>query len=209
MPSSSRAAIERDWQSIRLQHPDASIEMFTGDLSSPQAVAHALENVDIVYHVAAGMRGSAADLFLNSVVASKNLLEALLPHPDIKVVLISSFGVYGTTGLPRGHILTEKTPLETSPEKRDLYSYAKLRQEQLFWEYRERSPYPLVVLRPGVIYGPSGSAISSRVGLNLFGIFLQLGGKNRLPLSYVDNCADAIVTAGPEPAVSWPGLQRS
>jgi nucleoside-diphosphate-sugar epimerase len=191
-PGSDRTRLE----AILKHVPHAPLELFTGTLSSAQAIKPALEGVDIVYHVAAGMRGSPADLFLSSVVASKNLLDALETFPETKVVHVSSFGVYGTSGLPRGHILTEETPLETAPERRDLYSYAKLRQEQLFWEYRERRPYPLVVLRPGVIYGPGGSAISSRVGLNLFGLFLNLGGTNLLPLSYVDNCAEAIAIAG-------------
>ena len=108
-------------------------------------------------------------------------------------------GVYGVADLPRGHVVTEQTPLEQFPEKRDLYSYAKLRQERLFREYQEKHGFPLVILRPGVIYGPSGSALSSRIGLNLFGVFLHLGGRNVIPLSYVVNCAEAIVVAGQSP----------
>ena len=183
-------------EALQQQHPGVSLEIFVGSLNSPQSAATVIQNVDVIYHAAAGMRGSAADLFLNSVVASKNLLEALVSKGVRKVVLISSFGVYGVGDLPRGHTVTETTPLETHPEKRDLYSYAKLRQEMLFWEYQRRFQLPLVVLRPGVIYGPAGSAISSRVGLNLFGIFLHLGGKNLLPLSHVQNCAEAVVIAG-------------
>jgi nucleoside-diphosphate-sugar epimerase len=149
-----------------------------------------------VYHLAAGTGGAAADLFLSSVVASKNLLEAVVRRGGIRIVLVSSFGVYGVAELPWGAVVHEETPLEPHPEKRDLYSYAKLRQEQLFWEYQERHRLPLVVLRPGVIYGPRGTAISGRVGINLFGLFLHLGGRNVLPLSYVENCAEAIVVAG-------------
>jgi nucleoside-diphosphate-sugar epimerase len=99
----------------------------------------------------------------------------------------------------RGDLVDESTPLEVHPEKRDLYAHVKLRQELLFRERCERDRFELVILRPGVIYGPGGSAFSSRVGLNLFGVFLALGGKNALPLSYVDNCADAIVLAGRSP----------
>jgi nucleoside-diphosphate-sugar epimerase len=76
-----------------------------------------------------------------------------------------------------------------------VYSHSKLRQEQLFWEYREKYGFELVVLRPGVIYGPGGGHFSNRVGLSLFGRFLHLGGDNLLPLTYVDNCAEAIVAA--------------
>jgi nucleoside-diphosphate-sugar epimerase len=65
----------------------------------------------------------------------------------------------------------------------------------LFWEYRDRFGLELVVLRPGVIYGPGGGHFSNRVGLSMFGMFLHLGGSNLLPLTYVENCAEAIVVA--------------
>ena len=38
--------------------------------------------------------------------------------------------------------------------------------------------------------------MTGRVGINTFGLFLHLGGSNRIPLTYVDNCAEAIVLAG-------------
>ncbi|HVY45025.1 MAG TPA: NAD(P)-dependent oxidoreductase, partial [Minicystis sp.] len=116
-----------------------------------------------------------------------------------RVVLVSSFGVYGVADLPRGAVVDEDTPLEPHPARRDVYSQAKLRQEKLFRDYERRHGLSLVVLRPGVIYGPRGPALSSRVGLNLAGLFLSLGGGNTLPLSYVDNCAEAIALAAEKP----------
>src|SRR4029077_12631904 len=38
--------------------------------------------------------------------------------------------------------------------------------------------------------------VPGRVGIDTFGVFLHIGHGNRLPLTYVDNCADAIVLAG-------------
>jgi nucleoside-diphosphate-sugar epimerase len=174
-----------------------ALEIVVGSLGSKDAAAKAIEGVSVVYHLAAAMGGPAADMFLNTVVGSKNLLEAIAHSGrTIKVVLVSSFGVYGVADLPRGHQVTEGTPLESQPARRDLYSQSKLRQEKLFWEYQARYQFPLTVLRPGVIYGPGGNSFSSRVGMNLLGVFLHLGGENVLPLSYVDNCAEAIVIAG-------------
>jgi nucleoside-diphosphate-sugar epimerase len=89
--------------------------------------------------------------------------------------------------------------LENHPEKRDVYSHAKWRQEKLFRDYRTEHDLPLVIIRPGVIYGPGGGAMSARIGLNLFGLFLHLGDNNTIPLTYVDNCAEAIVVAGSAP----------
>jgi 2-alkyl-3-oxoalkanoate reductase len=179
-------------------------EIFEGTLNSAAEFVPALEGVSTIYHVAAGTSGSAADLFLSSVVASRNLLEAVrLAVGETgewpRIVLVSSFSVYGVAHLKRGTLIDEEAPLETQPENRDNYGFAKLRQERLFWEYREKRPFPLVVLRPGVIYGPGGSPFSARVGLSLGGLFLHLGGSNLLPLTYVENCAEAIVVAGQNP----------
>ncbi len=172
-------------------------EVVMGSLNSVAAVTPLLEGVDIVYHLAAGMRGAPADLTLNGVVASKKLLDAVVgTGRPVRLVLVSSLSVYGVAELPGGSIIDEKIPLETHPERRDAYGQVKLRQERLFWEYSERHGLPLTVLRPGVIYGPAGSPFSGRVGLRFGSLMLHFGGGNTLPLSYVDNCADAIVLAG-------------
>jgi nucleoside-diphosphate-sugar epimerase len=185
-------------EAARGEYPDAAIEICHGNLVSREDAAAGVSGVDVVYHLAATMKGSPAEIFLNSVVTSKNLLDAL--HGRIKrVVLISSFGVYGVADLPPGDLVDENTPLENRPEKRDVYSHAKWRQEKLFRDYRAKHDLPLVIIRPGVIYGPGGGAMSARVGLNLFGLFLHLGNNNLLPLTYVDNCAEAIVVAGKAP----------
>jgi nucleoside-diphosphate-sugar epimerase len=47
-----------------------------------------------------------------------------------------------------------------------------------------------------VIYGPGGTALTTRIGIEVFGTLFHFGRNNALPLTYVDNCADAIVTAG-------------
>ena len=183
-------------QTMLARHPGQG-EMVVGSLSTKAASARLLEGVDVVYHLAAGMRGTPADLSLNTVVASKRLLEAVAEtRRAVRLVLVSSFSVYGVAGLPWGSVIDEQTPLEAHPERRDAYAQVKLRQERLFHEYEERHGLPLTVLRPGVIYGPGGSPFSSRVGLSVGGLLLHFGGGNVLPLSYMDNCADAIILAG-------------
>jgi nucleoside-diphosphate-sugar epimerase len=175
----------------------AKIELRQGSLATKEDAARLLEGCDTVYHLAAAMSGAAADMFLGTVVSTRNLLEAAASRPKPpKIVLCSSFAVYGVADLPRGTVVDERTPLENHPELRDPYSQSKLKQEQLVWEYGEKRNVPVTVVRPGVIFGPNGPAMSSRVGLNLFGVFLHLGGDNALPLTFVDNCADAIVVAG-------------
>jgi nucleoside-diphosphate-sugar epimerase len=193
----ARAGARRDRiEAAAARHPEARVEYLPANLAARADAIRAAADVDVIYHLAASMKGAPADMFLNTVVSTKYLLEALAARPRARLVLVSSFSVYGVAGLPRGTVVDEHTPLETQPAKRDNYAQAKLRQEQLSREAVGKSIAELVILRPGVIYGEEGGALSARVGLNLFGLFLGLGGKNLLPLSYVQNCAEAIVLAG-------------
>lgn len=192
-PGSDQSRLAR----LEREYP-GGIELSIGTLNIPAECARAVEGVDIVYHLAAATGGAAADMFQNSVVATKNLLEAMLATGrKIRLVFCSSFAVYGVAGLPRGTVVDENTPIEPRPEDRDVYSHTKLRQEQLVWQYHREKGVPTAFVRPGVIYGPGGgSGMSTRVGLNLFGLFLHLGRKNIIPLTYVDNCAEAIAVIG-------------
>ncbi len=178
---------------LQIQYSDR-LEIQRGSLLNDQNCADAVCDVDMIYHLAAATGGAPAEMFLNSSVATDHLLKAVISSGrDIKVVFCSSFSVYGTANLPNNSIIDENTCLEAEPLKRDAYSLTKLYQEKLVREYFERFHLPVAVIRPGVIYGPGLTGISGRVGLNLFGLFLHLGGKNLLPLTYVDNCADAFV----------------
>lgn len=186
---------------IAAQHLDANLEIVSVNLRNPAQIPAALAGCGMVIHAAAALKGSAAEMFMDSVVASRNLLDAIVAtQPTPRVVLVSSFGVFGVANLGRFALVDESTPMETQPQNRDIYSHSKLRQEQLFWEYRVVVPFELVVLRPGVIYGPGGGHFSTRVGLPLFGTFLHLGGRNPLPLTFVENCAEAIVVAALAPS---------
>ena len=185
-------------------HPGSQLELLYGNLRSKSNCARAVADVSLVIHLVAGMKGPPAELFTDSVVVSRNLLEALvarddMPIEDTRVILVSSLGVYGVVPLGRGARIDEMTPLEEHPEQRDTYSHSKLWQEQLFWDFQRKAGFELVVLRPGVVYGPGGGAFSTRVGLQIGPVFFHLGRSNLLPMTYVVNCAGAIVLAATQP----------
>jgi nucleoside-diphosphate-sugar epimerase len=174
------------------------IEIVEGNLLSREACMRAVSGVSVIFHLAAGMDKSFAGCFMNSVLTTRNLLEAgRAGNPAKRFVNVSSFAVYSNLSMPRGSWLDESAPLESEPtERQDPYGYAKLKQEQLVQQYGETHAIPYVILRPGAVFGPGKSSLSGRVGIDTFGPFLHMGGSNELPLTYVDNCADAIVLAG-------------
>jgi len=177
------------------------VELINGDLSNCHDVDHALEGVEVVYHLAAALSGSCSTMFLNTVIPSRTLMEAAAISPVKRFVLISSLGVYGTKTTRRWGTLDETTPVDPHPEQRDIYSFSKIRQESVAWEVRDQLGLPLVVVRPGVIYGPGRSLVTSRVGLSLGPLLIRMGGGQPLPYTYVDNCAAAIVRAGLTPNI--------
>jgi nucleoside-diphosphate-sugar epimerase len=176
----------------------AKLELVIGNLLSRSDCLKATEHVAIVYHLAAGRADMIADAFMNSVVATRNLLEGVINRQDFKrFVNVSSFSVYSNRDKPQGNLLDENCPMERNPEDRgDAYTYGKVKQDELLFEYAGAHKLPYVIVRPGVVYGPGNEYITNRVGIGTFGVFLHLGGSNTIPLTYVDNCADAIVLAG-------------
>ena len=176
-----------------------SVEVITGNLLSREDCNTATKNVTVIFHLAAG-RGekSFPDAFMNSVVTTRNLLEASIQHKCLKrFVNVSSFTVYTNTDKPHGRMLDESCPVETRPQLRgEAYCFAKLKQEEIVADYAKKFGIPCVTVRPGVVYGPGNEAIHGRVGIGTFGVFLHLGGSNAIPFTYVDNCADAIALVG-------------
>ena len=191
-PSSDTTRLE----ALAATYRDRRVEVMIGNLHSATDIGRALVEVDTVYHLASGMRGAPAAIFMDTVVASKRLLDAIVGSPVKRLVLISSLCVYGLADAPIDRLVDEETSLEPHPERRDPYAYAKLRQELLVREHAARAGVELVILRPGTLYGRGGTAFSPRVGLVLAGCLLQFGGSNILPLSHVDNCAEAVALAG-------------
>jgi len=180
------------------------IEVVKGNLLSSEDCLTAAKDVRVVFHLAAGTgEKSFPDAFMNSVVTTRNLLDASLRQRSLRRFLnMSSFVVYTNRDKPQRMLLDESCPVDTHPERRgDAYSFAKIKQDELVVDYGKRYGIPYVIVRPGYIYGPGKKAISGRVGIDTFGIFLHLGGANKIPFTYIDNCTQAIALAGLTPGV--------
>ena len=184
---------------IRNRPQGAQVKVLKGNLLFRQDCEAASKDVALIYHLAAGTgEKSFPDAYMNSVVATRNLLEASLQHARLRrFVLVSSFSVYTNRDKPQGRLLNELCPIEQRPELRgEAYCFGKVRQEQIVSEYGKSFGIPYVFVRPGSVYGDGTQAIPGRVGIDTFGVFLHLGGSNTIPFTYVENCAEAIVLAG-------------
>lgn len=177
---------------------NANVEILQGNLLSPADCLRAAEEVTVVYHLAAGVEKSFPGCYLNSVVTTRNLLEAVLKQQSCKrFVNISSIAVYSNEKIRRGGCLDETCEMDTKlVERYEAYTYGKAKQDEMVLEYAKKYNLPHVIVRPSVVFGPGKAKITDRIGTDTFGIFLHLGLGNHIPLTYRDNCADAIVLAG-------------
>jgi nucleoside-diphosphate-sugar epimerase len=188
---------------ILRRYPEADVEVLTGNLLSREHCQRAAKDVRVIYHLAAGIDKSFAGAFMNSVLTTRNLLDATLQQGVLqRFVNVSSFAVYSNRKLKRGALLDESCEIE-KPVNRpgEAYVYAKIKQDELVFDYSHKHNIPSVTVRPGAVFGPGKRAITGRVGIDTFGVYLHLGGSIRLPLTYIDNCADAIILAGLTPGV--------
>lgn len=171
------------------------VEIVLGDVGNLASVKQALNSIAVLIHAAAGTSGSEHDCKTGTVLGTQNVLEACKTQGIEKLVYISSCSVYGVADYEPHQVVTEESSLERFPERRGHYSASKQRAEALVTEAMKAGDFPIVVLRPGTIYGPGGEIFTPMLGVS-FGdrVFVVFGGgKFVLPLVYVDDVADAVV----------------
>lgn len=169
------------------------IEPVAGDLRQDGAWCEALAQCDAVIHCAAAASGDLATQLAGTVLATENLLAAL-PAGLTRFVHVSSFSVYDF-GAPRLFgTLDETTDLEHHPERRDAYTQTKLLQEEMIRTHCRAHGIPLVVVRPGAIYGPGKDWDFGRA-MTLGRFDLIFAPRSRMRLVHVDDCARALAAA--------------
>jgi nucleoside-diphosphate-sugar epimerase len=169
--------------------------LIRGDLADPASVRTFLEGADVVLHCAAkvGDWGPVEDYRAVNVDALRELLEVCRGRNLRRFVHFSSLGVYAA----RHHYGTDETaPL---PERHvDGYTQTKVEGEHVALEYQQKYGVPVVILRPGFIYGPRDRSVMPKLLDNLRKRMVRYITKNRTRVMntiYVGNLVDATFLA--------------
>lgn len=179
-------------------HPQ--VELVRIDLRRRAGIETYLEGVDAVIHLAAAKAGDFYAQFGGTVLATENLLSAMTAVGLKRLVAISTFSVYDYIAMGTGEKLDENSPLVADPTSRDEYTQTKLLQEKLIREFEKEQAGLVTILRPGVIYGRD-NLWTARLGASIGSKrWLRIGARAKLPLAYVENCAEAIVLAAEQEA---------
>ena len=173
----------------------AGAEVVRHDLQVRAGLTAALDGMDAVVHAAAAMGGTAEEQESVTVDGTTNLLSAMGEAGVGRIVLLSTFAVYDYAAIPRNTALTEESPLEEDFDARSPYVWTKRKQEDLVRAVAEGSDWTWTILRPGVVYGPG------RTWFYHLGVqprpnrWVSYAGGALFPVTYVENCADAVVLA--------------
>jgi predicted dehydrogenase len=168
------------------------VEVFLGDVRRLDDVLEAADGMQVVIHLAAGMKGSPEFIVDTCVRGTKNVAEAALSRGVKRVIYMSSFSVYDLAKLRDGDDITETSPLEEQPENRGAYSVGKRRAEDVALSHLSSATTPWTILRPPVIVGHRHD-IFSPVGSKVGNTLVCLGSpRKRLPLVHVEDVAAAV-----------------
>lgn len=162
------------------------------DLDLASGALPALDGVDCVIHLAGSLSGDWTVQARDTVEATRGVIAAMQAQPlPPRLVLASSITVYSADA--KG-VVTEATPLEDRPERRDAYARGKLMQEGLLRESGLRH----TILRPGAILGPD-RVMTAHLGPGLGGTLILMERGGEVPVVSLSDCARAFVLAAEAP----------
>jgi 2-alkyl-3-oxoalkanoate reductase len=166
----------------------ANIEFFDGTVEQVERVEGAVEGVDAVVHLAGLIKARNTDeFFAVNVGGTSNLVEAARRRDLRRFVFVSSLTACGPSSDGRPVPADQESPI-------DAYGRSKLAAEKVVLSAKD--DMPVVILRPGAIYGPRDGEIVEAFRAIQRGLLpLVAGGAAKGVWVYATDCAEACVRA--------------
>jgi len=172
---------------------DWGVELVAGDLRDRESVRRAVDGAEIVYHIGALFRPenvTRKEMWETNVEGTRNMLEAAVEAGVKRFVHCSTVGVHGDVKNPPAD---ERAPYNPG----DYYQESKTEGEKLVQRYIAENRLPIVVFRPGGIYGPRDLRFLKLLKAVKNRKFVMIGsGKVVYQMIYIDDLVDGIVLCG-------------
>jgi nucleoside-diphosphate-sugar epimerase len=179
----SRSAELRGW----------GVEIAVGDLRDRQSLERAVAGTDVVYHIGGIFRQEnipRREMMAVNAQGTKDMLDAAIKAGVQRFVHCSTIGVHGDVKHPPAD---EETPYAPG----DHYQESKVQGERVALQYMHEGRLPVVVFRPGGIYGPRDLRFLKLIKAIERGWFVMLGsGRVLYQMIYIDDLIDGILLCG-------------
>jgi 2-alkyl-3-oxoalkanoate reductase len=174
------------------------VTIHRGDLTDARVLGNAVAGADVIVHCAArvGDWGPVEDYRAINVEGLRSLLEACKGAPLQRFVHLSTLGVYAA----RHHHGTDET--EALPDQHmDGYTQTKVEAERLALQYHREHQVPVVVLRPGFVYGCRDRTVLPKLVESLRSHQVRYLGRGTRAMNtiYVGNLVEAVFLAAENP----------
>jgi nucleoside-diphosphate-sugar epimerase len=176
-----------------------NVELIEGDLAAPLSLMGKMQNIDLVFHIAALYRqeGVARDMFHRvNVEGTRALLQESVNAGIKRFIHCSTVGVQGEIAQPPA---TESAPYNPG----DHYQESKTEGEKLALDYARKGKLNVVVVRPVGIYGPGDTRFLKLFKYIYQNKFRMIGkGDVLYHLTFVEDLVRGIILAGEKKAGS-------
>lgn len=172
---------------------EAGVTLQPADITDTTALRQLLAGQDVIFHLAAAMGRSdeAASRRIN-VAATADLVRLAAEAGVRRFIHTSSIAVYGP---PTSPLIAEDHPLDL--QQAAPYGRTKAEGEQTARKVAAETGLELVVIRPGMVYGPRGPGWTVNMVRLLqrgFPVIMGDGSGHAQPV-YVDNLIDGLILA--------------
>jgi nucleoside-diphosphate-sugar epimerase len=173
-------------------------EVVQGDLGEADAIRRGMEGCEAVFHVAADYRvgmdpSKRESMYDSNVRGTERVLDAAADAGVGRIVYISTVNVFGNTN---GQTVDETYARNEADGFVSYYDETKYRAHKLA-EERAAAGAPIVIVQPGLVYGPEDHAI--------VGQLIEQASTGKMPAKafpdlgynavFVDDVADGILLA--------------
>jgi 2-alkyl-3-oxoalkanoate reductase len=165
-----------------------NVELFEGSVEAVDRVREAVDGVDAVVHSAGLIKARSTDeFFAVNVGGTANLVEAARKQGLKRFVFVSSLEACGPSADGEPVSADQENPVTA-------YGRSKLAAEKVVLSAKD--DMPVVILRPGAIYGPRDGEILEAFKAIKRGVLpLVAGGEAKGMWIYATDCAEACVLA--------------
>jgi nucleoside-diphosphate-sugar epimerase/predicted dehydrogenase len=170
-------------------------DVVVGDLSKDADIAMALAGIRYVYHLARPAVKTWEEFAEHEVEATRRVAQACLAAKVKRLIYTGTIDSYYAGAV--GKTITEDTPLDPYIRWRNYYAQSKALSEELLMSLYRQQGLPVVIFRPGIVIGRSGSPYHWGVGMWSWNAVCQIWGQGHtsLPFVLVEDVARALVTA--------------